>query len=66
LTLTLLADGVENPANLARLEDVGLLLGLTCSTSINGRLIAVENAPGAREIYGRSPLKNDATLAVGQ
>ena len=65
MTLTLLADGVENPANLARIEEAALLLGLTYSTSINGHLIAVENAPGAREIYGRSALKKDATLAVG-
>jgi tRNA G18 (ribose-2'-O)-methylase SpoU len=65
LTLTLFADGVENPANLARLEDAARLLGTTCSQEIDGRLIAVENVARAREIYGRRPLRERATLAVG-
>jgi len=65
LTLTLLADGVENPANLARIHEAARLFGASCSTSTIGRLIAVENAPGARDIYGRRPLRGDATLAVG-
>lgn len=65
MTLTLLADGVENPANLARINDAASLFGASCSTAIIGRLIAVENAPGARHIYGRRPLRGDATLAVG-
>jgi tRNA(Leu) C34 or U34 (ribose-2'-O)-methylase TrmL len=65
LSLALFADGVENSANLDRLEDVAGLLGASCETSINGHLIAVENAPGAGDIYGRRPLRGDATLAVG-
>jgi tRNA G18 (ribose-2'-O)-methylase SpoU len=65
LTLTLFADGVENAANLARLDDAARLLGTTCSREIDGRLIAVENTAGAREIYGRRPLRERATLAVG-
>jgi tRNA G18 (ribose-2'-O)-methylase SpoU len=65
LTLSLLADGVENPANVARIGDAARLFGASCSTSTIGRLIAVENAPGARDIYGRRPLRGDATLAVG-
>lgn len=65
MRLALLADGVENPANLARIQDVARLFGATCSTSTVGRLIAVENAPGSRDIYGRRPLRGDATLAVG-
>lgn len=65
MSLRLFADGVENPANLARIEDSAHLLGASCSPSIAGRLIAVENAAGASTIYGRRPLRGDATLAVG-
>jgi tRNA G18 (ribose-2'-O)-methylase SpoU len=65
LSLALLADGVENPANLARLEDAARLLGVSLAASVEGRLIAVENVPGAREVFGLRPLKGDATLAVG-
>jgi len=65
LSLTLFADGVQNSANLARLEDAARLLGASCASTVNGHLIAVENAPGARDIYGRRPLRGDATLAVG-
>ena len=65
MTLTFFADSVENPANLARLEDAARLLGATCSHEIDGRLIAVENTADAREIYGRRPLQGRATLAVG-
>ena len=65
MSLTFFADGVDNAANLARLEDAARLLGASCSGSIGGHLIAVENAPRAREIYGRRPLRGDATLAVG-
>jgi tRNA G18 (ribose-2'-O)-methylase SpoU len=65
LTLTLFADGVDNPANLARIEDAAQLLGVRCSPSISGHLIAIENAPDAREVYGRQPLRREVTLAVG-
>jgi len=65
LTLSIFPDGVENPANLARLADAARLLGGACSGSIDGRLIAIENAPGARAIYGRAPLRHRATIAVG-
>jgi tRNA G18 (ribose-2'-O)-methylase SpoU len=65
LSLSLFADGVENAANLARLEDAAQLLGASVASSVDGRLIAVENTAGAREIYGRRPLRGDATLAVG-
>lgn len=56
---------MENPANLARLDDAAHLLGTTCSQEVDGRLIAVENTDDAREIYGRRPLRERATLAVG-
>jgi tRNA G18 (ribose-2'-O)-methylase SpoU len=65
VTLSFLPDGVENPANLDRIADVAGLFGSSCSTSVVGRLIAVENAPGATAIYGRRPLQSAATLAVG-
>ncbi|TMF28196.1 MAG: RNA methyltransferase, partial [Chloroflexi bacterium] len=65
LTLTIFADGVENPANRARLDDTARLFGTSCETSITGRLIAVENVARATTIYGRRPLRGDATLAVG-
>jgi tRNA(Leu) C34 or U34 (ribose-2'-O)-methylase TrmL len=65
VTLTIYADGVANPANLARLDDVADLLGANCSSSPSGRLIAVENIPEAETIYGRRSLRGDATLAVG-
>jgi len=65
LTLSIFPDGVENPANLARIDDAARLLGATCSRQIDGRLIAVENTVNAREIYGRRPLRERATLAVG-
>jgi tRNA G18 (ribose-2'-O)-methylase SpoU len=65
LSISFYADGVENGANLRRIEDAARLLGLTCSTSIDGRLIAIENAPSAREIFGRRPLRDGATIALG-
>ncbi|MBO3744781.1 hypothetical protein J5X84_01785 [Streptosporangiaceae bacterium NEAU-GS5] len=65
MNLTLFPDGVENPANLARIGDAARLLGIGCGPTIIGRLIAVENAPGAADIYGRRPLRGEATLAVG-
>lgn len=65
MSISFYADGVENDANLRRIEDAAHLLGMVSSTSIDGRLIAIENTPGAREIYGRTPLRNDATIAVG-
>ena len=65
MTLSIFADGVENVANLARIADAARILGGSCVASPNGRLIAVENAPGARDVYGRRRLREDATLAVG-
>jgi tRNA G18 (ribose-2'-O)-methylase SpoU len=65
LTLSIFADGVENPANLARLDDVARALGASCSNGIDGSLIALENTPTASSIYGRRPLSTRATLAVG-
>jgi tRNA G18 (ribose-2'-O)-methylase SpoU len=65
LSISFYADGVETGANLRRIEDAAHLLGMSCSTSIDGRLIAIENTPGAREIYGRKPLRDDATIAIG-
>jgi tRNA G18 (ribose-2'-O)-methylase SpoU len=65
LSISLYADGVDNAANLDRIADAAQLLGITCSTSIGGRIIAVENTRGAREIYGRRPLRDTATIAVG-
>jgi tRNA G18 (ribose-2'-O)-methylase SpoU len=65
LSISFYADGVENSANLRRIDDAAHLLGITSSNSIDGRLIAIENTPGAREIYGRRPLQNDATIAIG-
>ncbi|MFN7972999.1 MAG: TrmH family RNA methyltransferase [Acidobacteriota bacterium] len=65
MTLSFQADGVENPANLARIEGAARLLGGVCSSEVLGELIAVENARGARSIYGRKPLRGDATLALG-
>jgi len=65
LTIAFFSDGVENPANLARIHDVARLLGASCTTSMGGRLIAVENTDNAGAIYGRKPLHGDATIAVG-
>jgi hypothetical protein len=65
LELRLFADGVENPANRARIADVADLLGAACAPEPDGYLIAVENAKGATSVYGRRPLRRPATLAVG-
>jgi tRNA G18 (ribose-2'-O)-methylase SpoU len=65
LTLTIFPDGVENPANVTRIRDAARLLGASCSDSIRGRLIAIENTPRAQAIYGRRPLEGHATIAVG-
>jgi hypothetical protein len=65
LTLAIFPDGVENPANLARIADAAQLLGATYSASVQGRLIAIENAAGAKDVYGRAPLRDRVTLAVG-
>ena len=65
MKLSLFADGVENPANIARIEDTARLFGAACVPAIVGQLIAVENTAGAGVIYGRRPLRGDATLAVG-
>jgi len=65
VTLAVFADGVENPANLDRIEDAAHLIGATCAQTISGRLIAIENSRGARSVYGRNPLNGAATIAVG-
>ncbi len=65
MTLAVFADGVENPANLDRIEDAAHLIGATCAQTISGRLIAIENSRGARSVYGRNPLNGAATIAVG-
>ncbi|MBI5289624.1 MAG: hypothetical protein HY873_11695 [Chloroflexi bacterium] len=65
MTLALLADGVENPANLLRLDDAARLFHASRPADPSGRLIAVENALGATEIYGRRPIREDVTLVVG-
>ncbi len=65
MTLAVLADGVENPANLDRIAEAARLLGATRTQTISGRLIAVENSRGARSVYGRHPLNEVATIAVG-
>ena len=61
----LLCDGVENPANRTGIATAAQLLGGSCVETSEGRLIAVENAAGARAIYGRRPLRATTTLAVG-
>ena len=65
MALNLLADGVENPANRERIADAAMLLGGAYVEAIDGRLIAVENAPGARAVYGLRALRDSATLAIG-
>ena len=65
MTLTIFPDRVENPANLARIRDAARLVHASCSDSVQGRLIALENAPRASPIYGRRPLEGHATIAVG-
>ena len=65
MTLAIFADGVENPANLERITDAARLLGATRTQTVSGRLIAVENSRGARSLYGRQPLNDAATIAVG-
>jgi len=65
VTLAIFADGVENPANLERITDAARLLGATRTQTVSGRLIAVENSRGARSLYGRQPLNDAATIAVG-
>lgn len=65
LELRLLADGVENPANLARIADAARLLSGSCAETATGHVIAVENTPAATDVYGRRALRRDATLAVG-
>jgi hypothetical protein len=65
IDLTLLADGVENPANRERIAEAAALLGGQLSESVHGRLIAVENTPTASSVYGRRPARAAITLAVG-
>jgi tRNA G18 (ribose-2'-O)-methylase SpoU len=63
--LSFLVGGVENPANQQRIADAARLLGGSCVAAADGRLVAVENAPQARSVYGRPPLRGPATLALG-
>jgi tRNA(Leu) C34 or U34 (ribose-2'-O)-methylase TrmL len=63
--LRFLATAVENPGNRQRIADAADLLGGSCTAQAHGRLIAVENSPGARPVYGRPPLRGPATLALG-
>jgi tRNA G18 (ribose-2'-O)-methylase SpoU len=63
--LSFLADAVENPANRQRIADAARLLGGSCVAAADGRLVAVENTPQARPVYGRPPLRGPATLALG-
>jgi hypothetical protein len=65
VALRFLAESVENPANRERIADLAVLLGASCTAITDGRLIAVENTPQAREVYGRQPLRGHATLALG-
>ena len=65
MELRLLCDGVENPANRAQIATAARLLGGACVEACEGRLIVVENSPGARPIYGRRPLRDTATLVLG-
>jgi tRNA G18 (ribose-2'-O)-methylase SpoU len=65
LDLRIYADGVENPANRARIDDAALLLGAVCVPSADGYVIAVENATSAASVYGRRRLRWAVTLAVG-
>lgn len=65
MELRLYADGIENPANRARIADVANLLGGVCVTAPDGYLIAVENVEGAKSVYGRRALRKTATLALG-
>jgi tRNA G18 (ribose-2'-O)-methylase SpoU len=65
LELRLYADGIENPANRARIDAAASLLGAICVPSAEGYVIAVENAAGATSVYGRRRLRQSATLAVG-
>jgi SpoU rRNA Methylase family len=65
IDLSLLADGVENPANRERIAEAAALLGGQLSESAHGRLIAVENTPTASSVYGRRPARAAVTLAVG-
>lgn len=65
MTLAIMAQGVENPANLSRIDEAARLLGASRTDEVVGRLIAVENAHGAASVYGRRPLRDSATLAVG-
>ena len=65
MELRLYADGLDNPANQARIADVADLLGAVCVSTPDGHLIAVENVPTATSIYGRRALRQTATLAVG-
>jgi hypothetical protein len=65
MELRLLCDGVENPANRAQIATAARLLGGSCVELCEGRLLAVENSPGARPIYGRRALRDTATLVLG-
>jgi SpoU rRNA methylase family protein len=65
MTLGVFADGVENPANIDRIRDAARLLGATSMQAVAGHLIAVENSREARSIYGRRPLRQETTIAVG-
>jgi tRNA(Leu) C34 or U34 (ribose-2'-O)-methylase TrmL len=65
VTLDVFADGVENPANIERIKDAARLLGATPTHTVAGHLIAIENSRGARTIYGRHPLREPSTIAVG-
>jgi tRNA C32,U32 (ribose-2'-O)-methylase TrmJ len=65
MALRFLADGVASTANVERIADAADLLGGSCTDAPDGVLIAVENAPLARDLYGRQPLRGTATLALG-
>jgi tRNA(Leu) C34 or U34 (ribose-2'-O)-methylase TrmL len=65
MVLRFMADGVENAANRERIADVANLLAGSCTDRPGGRLIAVENASQASDVYGRQPLRGTATLVLG-
>lgn len=65
MVLRFLAETVENPGNRHRIADAADLLGGLCTSVPDGHLIAVENSPQARSIYGRPALRGTATLALG-
>ncbi|GAA3288003.1 hypothetical protein GCM10020218_052790 [Dactylosporangium vinaceum] len=68
--VTLVGDGIENPANVQALLEAAAMFGVPCafrdrSVQLAPPVIAVDNAPGAESVYRTGKVHSGASVVVG-